>query len=143
VGQAAPTLVIDLDAMALAHVVLEGLLRAAERDTILVSGAAARRLERRFTLAPIGVIERAGDPSYRLDGLEQPGLAPRGGMTPLIGREPELDQVRQTLARVETGHGQVVALVAEPGVGKSRLAWEIAQAHRAHGWLVLQGAAVS
>jgi predicted ATPase len=64
-------------------------------------------------------------------------------MTPLVGRESELAQVRHALARAEAGHGQVVALVGEPGVGKSRLVWEIAHVHRAHGWLVLQGAAVS
>jgi tetratricopeptide (TPR) repeat protein len=64
-------------------------------------------------------------------------------MTPLVGRESELEQVGHALARAEAGHGQVVALVGEPGVGKSRLVWEITQAHRAHGWLVFQGAAVS
>jgi DNA-binding NtrC family response regulator len=143
VGQVALTLVIDVEATVRAHAVLEGLVRAAERDAILVSAAAARMLERRFTLVPIGLDEAAGGPSYRLDGLEQPGLAPRGTMTPLVGRESELEQVRHALARAEGGHGQVVALVGKPGVGKSRLVWEIGHAHRAHGWLVLQGAAVS
>jgi len=116
---------------------------AVERDAILVSPAAARALERRFTLVPISPIDQAGGPGYRLEGLEQPGLAPRGAMTPLVGRESELEQVHRALARAESSHGQVVALVGEPGVGKSRLIWEIAHAQRAQGWLVLQGAAVS
>jgi transcriptional regulator with AAA-type ATPase domain/tetratricopeptide (TPR) repeat protein len=143
VEQAPLTLTIDVEATARAHVVLEGLVRAAERDVILVSAATARMLERRFTLVPIGLVEPAGEPRYRLDGLEQPGLAPRGGMTPLVGRDSELEQVHRALAHTEAGHGQVVALVGEPGVGKSRLVWEISHAHQAHGWLVLQGAAVS
>src|SRR5262249_4214318 len=137
------TLVIDVEATARAHAVLEGLVRAAEPNAILVSVAAARMLERRFTLVPTGRIDSADGPSYRPEGLEQPGLAPRRGMTPPAGRESELEQVRRALARAEVGHGQVVALVGEPGVGKSRLVWEITHAHRAHGWTVLQGAAVS
>jgi DNA-binding NtrC family response regulator/tetratricopeptide (TPR) repeat protein len=143
VWQAASTLVIDMEATARAHTVLEGLVTASERETILVSHPAARMLERRFTLVPIGLVEPAGGSGYRLEGLEQPGLAPRGGMTPLVGRESELEQVHRALARAETGHGQVVALVGEPGVGKSRLVWEMVHAQRAHGWLVLQGGAVS
>jgi DNA-binding NtrC family response regulator/tetratricopeptide (TPR) repeat protein len=143
VGQAGEGSVIDAAATSQAHVVLEALMTAVERDAILVSPAAARALERRFTLVPIGVVEPAGGRGYRLEGLEQPGLAPRGGMTPFVGRDSELEQVHRALARAETSHGQVVALVGEPGVGKSRLVWEIAHAHRAHGWLVLQGAAVS
>src|SRR5262245_10121813 len=143
VGQTGLTFVIDVEASARAHAVLEALVRAAKRDAILVSFAAARLLERRFTLVPTDLVELAGGPSYRLEGLEQPGLAPRGGMTPLVGREFELEQVRYALARTEAGHGQVVALVGEPGVGKSRLVWEITQAHQAHGWLVLHAGAVS
>ena len=141
VGQMGEGAVIDVAATSEAYVVLEALLKAAERDAIVVSPAVARALERRFTLAPISQL--GGGPGYRLEGLEQPGLAPRGGMTPLVGRESELEQVHRALARAETNHGQVVALVGEPGVGKSRLVWEIAHAQRAHGWLILQAGAVS
>jgi DNA-binding NtrC family response regulator/tetratricopeptide (TPR) repeat protein len=142
VGQTAETPVIDIAVTGRAHAVLEALVSAAQRDAILVSPAAARALERRFAVVPISLESPAGA-AYRLEGFEQPGLAPRGAMTPLVGRESELAQVRHALARAEAGHGQVVALVGEPGVGKSRLVWEIAHVHRAHGWLVLQGAAVS
>src|SRR5262249_50624043 len=41
------------------------------------------------------------------------------------------------------GHGQVVAVVGEPGVGKSRLYWGVTHSHRTHGWLVLESCAVS
>ena len=41
------------------------------------------------------------------------------------------------------GHGQVVALVGEPGVGKSRLVWEFSHSHRTQGWLVLESGSVS
>ena len=60
-----------------------------------------------------------------------------------MGREPELDYLRQALARVRAGHGQVVAVVGEPGVGKSRLYWEFCHSHRAQGWLILESGWVS
>ena len=41
------------------------------------------------------------------------------------------------------GHGQIVALVGEPGVGKSRLVWEATRSARTDGWLVLESGAVS
>ena len=47
------------------------------------------------------------------------------------------------LERSHAGHGQVVALVGEPGVGKSRLVWEFTHSHRTHDWLVLESASVS
>jgi class 3 adenylate cyclase/tetratricopeptide (TPR) repeat protein len=44
------------------------------------------------------------------------------GLAPFVGRDRELSQVHQALEWAGGGHGQVVALVGEPGVGKSRLA---------------------
>ncbi|MBI1967614.1 MAG: AAA family ATPase, partial [Gemmatimonadetes bacterium] len=65
------------------------------------------------------------------------------GLSRFVGRESELDQLRQALERVRAGHGQVVAVVGEPGVGKSRLYWEFTHSHRAQGWLILESGSVS
>jgi class 3 adenylate cyclase/tetratricopeptide (TPR) repeat protein len=65
------------------------------------------------------------------------------GLSRFVGRESELEQLRQALERARAGHGQVVAVVGEPGVGKSRLYWEFSHSHRAQGWLVLESASVS
>src|SRR5205085_7248640 len=65
------------------------------------------------------------------------------GFTRFVGRDTELEMLRQTLDRAGSGHGQVVALVGEPGVGKSRLTWEFTHSHRAHSWLVLESGSVS
>ena len=65
------------------------------------------------------------------------------GLTKLIGREAELEQLRETLSRAAAGHGHFAAIVGEPGVGKSRLVWEVAHSHRTHGWLILQARSVS
>ncbi len=45
-------------------------------------------------------------------------------LTPLVGRERELDQLRQALDRARQGRGEVVGIVAEAGVGKSRILYE-------------------
>ena len=65
------------------------------------------------------------------------------GLTRFVGRDRELDQLRETLGRAAAGHGQVVAVVGEAGVGKSRLVWEVTHSHRTHGWLIVQSGAVS
>ena len=49
----------------------------------------------------------------------------------------------QALERAGAGHGQVVALVGEAGVGKSRLVYEFLHSHRTQGWRVLESASVS
>ena len=69
--------------------------------------------------------------------------AARRGLTRFVGRTAELEQLRGALDRASLGHGQVVAVVGEPGVGKSRLFWELTHSHRMHGWLIVQSASVS
>jgi class 3 adenylate cyclase/tetratricopeptide (TPR) repeat protein len=65
------------------------------------------------------------------------------GLTRFVGRDGELDHLRQALERAGAGHGQVVAVVGEPGVGKSRLYWEFTHSHRTQGWLVVESGSVS
>jgi len=65
------------------------------------------------------------------------------GLTPFVGRQQELDTIHQAMAQAETGHGQVVAVVGEAGVGKSRLVYEFVHSHHTPGWLVLESASVS
>jgi class 3 adenylate cyclase/tetratricopeptide (TPR) repeat protein len=65
------------------------------------------------------------------------------GLTRFVGRQQELTALQQELERAGAGHGQVVALVGEAGVGKSRLVYECVHAHHTPGWLVLESASVS
>ena len=60
-----------------------------------------------------------------------------------MGREAELEHLRQAIGRAGSGHGQVVAIVGEPGVGKSRLVWEVTHSHRTHGSLIVHAGSVS
>jgi len=52
------------------------------------------------------------------------------GFTRFVGRDAELEQLRAAFERAGGGHGQVVAVVGEPGVGKSRLFYEFVHSHR-------------
>jgi class 3 adenylate cyclase len=70
-------------------------------------------------------------------------VAAARGLTRFVGRESELEQLRQALERARAGHGQVAAVVGEAGVGKSRLYWEFTHSHRAQGWLILESSSVS
>jgi class 3 adenylate cyclase/tetratricopeptide (TPR) repeat protein len=88
---------------------------------------------------PIEVFELVGGGAARTR-LE---AAAWRGLTRFVGRTAELEQLRDALERASLGHGQVVAVVGEPGVGKSRLFWELLHSHRVHGWLIVQSASVS
>jgi class 3 adenylate cyclase/tetratricopeptide (TPR) repeat protein len=65
------------------------------------------------------------------------------GLTRFVGREAELETLRRTLDRAGAGHGQLIALVGEPGMGKSRLVWEFVHADQTQGWLVLASGSAS
>src|SRR5262249_43892890 len=52
------------------------------------------------------------------------------GLTRFVGRDSEVEQLRRALDAAREGHGQAVAVVGEPGVGKSRLYWEFTHSHR-------------
>ncbi len=65
------------------------------------------------------------------------------GLTKFVGRDAELETLRRVLEQAGSGQGQIVALVGEPGVGKSRLVWEFTHSHRTQGWLILETRSVS
>jgi class 3 adenylate cyclase/tetratricopeptide (TPR) repeat protein len=65
------------------------------------------------------------------------------GFTRFVGRDAEIEHLRRVLAQAGAGRGQVVALVGEAGVGKSRLTYEVTHSHRVQGWLILEASSVS
>jgi class 3 adenylate cyclase/tetratricopeptide (TPR) repeat protein len=65
------------------------------------------------------------------------------GLTRFVGRQAELEALQQALEQAGASHGQVVAVIGEPGVGKTRLFYEFTQAHRTPGWLMLESHSVS
>ena len=65
------------------------------------------------------------------------------GLTRFVGRQQELVALQQALERAGAAHGQVVAVVGEAGVGKSRLVYEFVHSPATAGWLVLESTSVS
>ncbi len=65
------------------------------------------------------------------------------GLAKFVGRTSEMTQLAEALDLARSDRGQVVAVVGEPGVGKSRLFWEFAHSHRMDGCLVIEAPSVS
>ena len=108
---------------------VEGLVRVTAMGPVPVKGLDT----------PVDVFELVGASALR--GRLQARMA--GGLTRFVGRGPELATLRQTLERAVAGHGQVVAVVGEAGVGKSRLVYECLHAPQTQGWRILESASVS
>src|SRR5438034_5317900 len=69
-------------------------------------------------------------------------VSARRGLTRFVGRHMELDQIRRALEQAQAGHGQIVGVMGEPGVGKSRLFYEFRLTSQS-GCLVLESFSVS
>jgi len=96
---------------------------SAQTRRLLGSDVQARMLgpaELKGRKAPVVVYEVEGvrDAEDRRRGL--PGLA-----SPTVGRDRELELMRRLAAASSAGTGRVVAILGEPGVGKSRLVREL------------------
>jgi class 3 adenylate cyclase/tetratricopeptide (TPR) repeat protein len=78
---------------------------------------------------PVGVFELAGigPARSRLD------LSRERGFSRFVGRDEEMAALEAALARAESSEGAAVGIVAEPGVGKSRLCHEFAERCRERG----------
>ena len=127
---------------------LEGL---AASGTGLMSTATRALVEGLIDVRPLGPVA--------VKGLEQPlsvyelvrigaartrlQAAAAHGLTPFVGRDDERAVVERALARACGGQGEVVALVGEAGVGKSRLVYEVTRALEGGGWSILQTGAAS
>jgi class 3 adenylate cyclase/pimeloyl-ACP methyl ester carboxylesterase len=88
---------------------------------------------------PVAIHEATGPASAR-SRLQASALR---GLTRFVGRTTEIDWLTEALDRARGGHGHVVGVVGEPGVGKSRLFWEFVRSPRTDGCLVLESAAAS
>ncbi len=119
--------------------------------TIRLTGETLRLVEGFVEVIPLGPVPVKGleDPVevFELTGARSTRrrfeAAAARGLSRFVGRQTEIDTLQQALERARAGHGQVVAPVGEPGIGKSRLFWEFTHSHRTQGWLVLESGSVS
>jgi class 3 adenylate cyclase len=123
----------------------------AEPRSIYLTADTAKRVEGFFRLEDLG--------PFRLRGVEEPvqvcaleGIGPlrtrfdvsrARGLSKFVGRRDELGMLEAALQRAIGGQGQVVGVVGEAGVGKSRLCFELAERSRAQGIPVHEAHAVS
>jgi class 3 adenylate cyclase/tetratricopeptide (TPR) repeat protein len=123
----------------------------ARPGTTLMTGATLRGAEGYVEVKSLGLTPIKGLPEpvpvYEVVGAGtartrlQASVA--RGLTRFVGRDAEIEQLRQAQEQAARGRGEVVAVVGEAGVGKSRLFYEFIHSHRTHGWLILESSSVS
>ena len=120
-------------------------------ETVRLTGETVRLAEGYVEVRSLGPIPVKGlaDPVeiFELTGAGQARTrlqaAALRGLTRFVGRDAEVEHLRRVLDRAAGGHGQVVSIVGEAGVGKSRLTYEFTHSHRVQDWLILEASSVS
>ncbi len=119
--------------------------------TVRLTAATLRLVEGLVDVRPLGKIpvKGLGEPveAFELVGAGSSRgrfqAAATRGLTPFVGRQAELEALQRALDLARAGHGQIVAPVGGPGVGKSRLFYEFVHSHRTEGWTILESGSVS
>jgi predicted ATPase/class 3 adenylate cyclase len=123
---------------------------AAPVGSIAVSENTRRLCEGYFILKPLGATRVKGV-SEPVNVHEVTGIGPLRtrlqravgrGLTKFVGREREMEALKHAAEQAKSGHGQIVAAMADAGVGKSRLFYEF-KATSQSGWMVLEAFSVS
>lgn len=117
----------------------------AEAGMTTLSAASASLVAGEFELRELGEFELKGSPaSERIFELRERARwsersdRARADLSPFVGREREQAELERALERALDGDGQVLGVVGEPGVGKSRLTREFAARCRGRGIAVQQ-----
>jgi transcriptional regulator with AAA-type ATPase domain/tetratricopeptide (TPR) repeat protein len=142
VAQAGRMIQIDREAKEQSAFVLDDLIAAAEPGGILASPAAGVLLERRFDLVPLDGTEESPT-AFRLVGREGPGLSAAGRMASFVGRHQEMAVLHSRLLSARRGRGQLVSIVGDAGIGKSRLLYEFSQSVSAEQAAYIEGRCLS
>jgi predicted ATPase/class 3 adenylate cyclase len=122
---------------------LQGL---AEPDTVVLAASTRRLTGDLFEYRDLGGIELKGIagpvPAWQVlrpSTIESRFEALRGSaLTPLVGRDEEIDLLLRRWARAKAGEGQVVLVSGEPGIGKSRLTAALAEQLHAEPYIRLR-----
>jgi predicted ATPase len=133
------------------ELVARTLQETAEPDSILCSATTARQVQGTAYLEAVGPVQIAGQSSpimtHKVLGVGQrrSPVVQRGerALSRFVGRAREIATLRALLAQVEGGRGQVVRLVGEAGIGKSRLMYEFRRSLAGRPWTYLEGRCLS
>jgi transcriptional regulator with AAA-type ATPase domain/tetratricopeptide (TPR) repeat protein/ABC-type cobalamin transport system ATPase subunit len=132
---------LEAGAKRLARKELEALAASAAPDTIVVSAATARFLERRFDLQPTDPGADGAERTYRVMGREPAGFGRRRSR--FVGRNEDLELLGRRFESALRGQGQVVGIAGTAGIGKSRLLFEFRERLAGRGNTYLEGRCTS
>jgi transcriptional regulator with AAA-type ATPase domain/tetratricopeptide (TPR) repeat protein len=130
VGQAGDLQQVDTDARRAAWAALDTLVSAGPPGGVMVTAAAAALLQRRFVLTSPAV--PGTDGALQLVGPERAAIRSSGRLTAFVGRREDLALLESRFHAAAQGHGQVIAISGEAGIGKSRLLHEFRRRIRSH-----------
>lgn len=125
--------------------------QAAMPGSILITGATLRLAEGYVQAKALGKLHVKGL-SGEVEAFEVTGaqtvhtrlqVAATRGLTHFVGRDAEIHQLATAWQRAATGRGQIVAIVGDPGVGKSRLIYEFERSLTQEPWIILESRSVS
>lgn len=120
---------------------------AAEPGAIVVTQSTYNLTEHEFAFEPVGEVE-ADEQNQRVNihrlvevraRNRKPAKVGLRRLTEFVGRDKEIDTLRKTFSRAKSGSGQVVGIVGEAGVGKSRLLLEFTRQLRSDKYVYLEG----
>ena len=124
---------------------VERLQSAAEPGQIFVSEACYKLAEGYVTFEPLGLRRLKGFgaamPLYRATGLGEATswrVRISRSSAPFVGREAEMQVLREALDAAAAGTSRIISITGEPGIGKSRLMHEFAETARRSGWRVVE-----
>jgi class 3 adenylate cyclase/predicted ATPase len=118
--------------------------------SIAIAGGMRKLVEGYFALKPLGPAKVKGV-TEPVDVYEVVGLGPLRtklqrsagrGFSRFVGRQYEMEALASAAELAKRAHGQIVAAVAEPGAGKSRLFYEFKLSNQS-GWTVMEAFSVS
>ena len=132
VGQTGELHHIDADARRAVWSTLDGLVEGAPPGAVMVTPAAAALLQRRFVLTSPAAPAAGAVGAFQLAGPERTAIRSSGRLTAFVGRQHDLDLLESRFRAVAAGHGQVIAISGEAGIGKSRLLHEFRRRIRGH-----------